>query len=265
MVAIGVVAYGHGGTAAVGLVGLTRMIPAAIVAPFAALVADRARRESVLAWVGVARALSLGVAAGVSAVDGPVVVVYVALVAATVAQTLFRPAHSALLPTLCATPAELTIANVVRGLLDSLATLIGPLVAAVLLKVSGPAAVFATAAAASALAAALVVTVSYEAPPRLSRAAVARPLRQAIEGARVIASDRGLALLTGLAALQTFTRGALMVFVVVVAIKMVGGGQPEVGVLTAAVGVGAIGSSLSAALLVGRGDLARWFGVGVAL
>lgn len=81
----------------------------------------------------------------------------------------------------------------------------------------------------------------------------------------MIASDRGLALLTGLAALQTFTRGALMVFVVVVAIKVVGGGQPEVGVLTAAVGVGAIGSSLSAALLVGRGDLARWFGVGVAL
>jgi hypothetical protein len=165
MVAIGVVAYGHGGTAAVGLVGLTRMIPAAIVAPFAALVADRARRESVLAWVGVARALSLGVAAGVRAADGPVVVVYVA-VAATVAQTLFRPAHSALLPTLCATPAELTSANVVRGLLDSLATLIGPLVATVLLKVSGPAAVFATAVAASALAAALVVTVSYGYEPR---------------------------------------------------------------------------------------------------
>jgi hypothetical protein len=35
------------------------------------------------------------------------------------AQTLYRPAHSALLPTLWRTPDELTSANVVRGLLDS--------------------------------------------------------------------------------------------------------------------------------------------------
>jgi MFS family permease len=36
-------------------------------------------------------------------------------------------------------------------------------------------------------------------------------------------------------------------------------------VLTAAVGAGAVLGSLSAALLVGRGALARWFGVGIAL
>ena len=45
---------------------------------------------------------------------------------ATVAQTLYRPAHSALLPSICGTPQELTSPNVVRGLLDSLATLLGP-------------------------------------------------------------------------------------------------------------------------------------------
>lgn len=264
-VAVGVIAFRHGGAAAVGLVGVARMVPAALVAPFAASIADKARREWVLAWVGVVRGLSLGVAAAVSAAAGPIVLVYVALVAATVAQTLFRPAHSALLPTLCATPAELTSANVVRGLLDSTATLIGPLIAAVLLSVSGPPAVLVAAAAASALAAILATTVRYEAPPRLTRAPTAARSVQAIEGIRAIAADRALALLTALTTLQTFCRGALTVFSVVVAIKLLGSGAAGVGVLTAAVGAGAIVGSLSAALLVGRGGLARWFGIGVAL
>ncbi len=54
-VAVGVIAFRHGGAAAVGLVGVARMIPAALVAPLAAMVADQARREWVLAWVGVVR------------------------------------------------------------------------------------------------------------------------------------------------------------------------------------------------------------------
>jgi MFS family permease len=149
-VALGVIAFAHGGAAAVGLVGFARMFPAALVAPAAATIADRVRRESVLAWVGVVRALTLGGAAVVSGTGGPIVLVYVALVLATIAQTLFRPAHSALLPSLCTTPNELTSANVARGLLDSTATLLGPLIAALLLKLSGAAAVLAAAATASA-------------------------------------------------------------------------------------------------------------------
>src|SRR5215216_3515961 len=105
-VALGVVAFRDGGASAIGLVGLVRMVPAALLAPFAATVADRVRREVVLAWVGLARALTLGAAAAVIAADGPIGLVYATVVVATVAQTLYRPAHSALLPTLCLTPAE---------------------------------------------------------------------------------------------------------------------------------------------------------------
>jgi hypothetical protein len=265
MVAVGVIAFDHGGAAAVGLVGLMRMVPAALVAPVAATVADRTRRENVLAGVGVVRGLALGSAGVVSAAGDPVVLVYAALVVATVAQTLFRPAHSALLPSLCTTPAELTSANVVRGLLDSTATLAGPLVAAVLLKLSGPAAVLVAAAAASGWAAILAVSLRYDVAPRVVVQRTRNPFAQAMEGVRAIASDRGLTLLTALATVQTITRGALTVFVVVVSIKLLGDGAAGVGVLTAAVGVGAIAGSLAASLLVGRGGLARWFGIGVAL
>ena len=264
-VALGVVAFRDGGAAAIGLVGLLRMAPAALVAPFAATIADRVRREVVLAWVGLVRAITLGIAAAVIAADGPTGMVYAALVVATVAQTLYRPAHSALLPTLCVTPKELTSANVVRGLLDSVATLVGPLVAAVLLDLSGPAAVFAAAAGVSLLSTALVAGVRYETPPRVGVVPAARVLRQTVEGLRTIMADRQLTLLTGLTTLQTFTRGALTVFSVVVSIELLGSGEAGVGVLTAAVGAGAVAGSLAVALLVGGGRLARWFGIGVAL
>lgn len=263
-VALGVVAFRDGGATAVGLVGLLRMVPAALLAPLVATVADRVRREVVLAWVGLVRAATLGAAAAAIAADGSIAFVYGAVVAATVAQTLYRPAHSALLPSLCMSPVELTSANVVRGLLDSVATLVGPLAAAVLLDLSGPASVFAAAAGASLLSTALVARVRYEAPPRVGAAPAARVLRQTVEGLRVIAADRDFALLTALTTLQTFTRGALTVFSVVVAIELLGTGEAGVGVLTAAVGAGAVVGSLAASLLVG-GHLAKWFGIGVAL
>src|SRR6266516_1534420 len=47
-VALGVYAYGQGGASAVGLAGLVRHLPAAAVAPFAASLGDRFRRERLL-------------------------------------------------------------------------------------------------------------------------------------------------------------------------------------------------------------------------
>ena len=65
--------------------------------------------------------------------------------------------------------------------------------------------------------------------------------------------------------MQTFTRGCLTVFTAVLAIDLLHTGNPGVGVLTAAVGAGGMLGSLLAFRLVGRGRLAFWFGVGVAL
>ena len=165
MVTLGVVAFRDGGSAAVGVVTALRMLPAALLAPFAAVVADAVRRERVLACVGVSRAAMLGAAAVVLALDGPLATVCALMVLATIAQTLYRPTHSALLPALCAGPDELTAANLVRGLLDSLATLAGPLAAAAGLAISGPATVFAASAACSLWAGLLVVGLPYQPPP----------------------------------------------------------------------------------------------------
>ena len=166
-VALGIVAYRDGGATAVGLVALLRMVPASVVvAPLASPVADRGRRERVLVVVSTVRGVATALAAIVVGLAGPPQIVYVLAVVSTVAATLFRPAHSALLPSLCRTGYELASANVVRGLLDSVATLAGPLLAAIMLQFTSVTAVFAVAAAASLWAAALMLRVHYDAPPR---------------------------------------------------------------------------------------------------
>jgi Cyclic nucleotide-binding domain len=77
--------------------------------------------------------------------------------------------------------------------------------------------------------------------------------------------DRRLGLITVLGVVQTFTRGCLTVFAVVVAIDLLDTGDPGVGVLNAAVGAGGVLGSIFAFGLVRRGGLASSCGVGIAL
>ncbi len=108
------------------------MLPAALLAPLAAVLVDRHRRDRILMLVCVIRAVTLaGAALTVGSLSSPLPA-YAFAALATLAHTLYRPAHSALLPSVCVAPRELTSANVVRGLLDSLSALIGAPAAGVL-------------------------------------------------------------------------------------------------------------------------------------
>jgi Cyclic nucleotide-binding domain/Major Facilitator Superfamily len=264
-VALGVVAFRDGGATAVGIVALIRMLPSALIAPFATAVADRVRRDRVLIWIGVTRAAALGAAAVVMALDLSAVFVYVLALIATIPFTAFRPAHSALLPALCETPTELTAANASRGLLDSASILVGPLLAALLLGISGPEAVFVLIVGLSLWSALLVNLIDYEPAPRETPPAPIRIAADTADGLRAIAAQRDVTMLLGLAAVQALTRGALSVFTVVVAIELLETGEPGVGVLTAAVGIGAVVGSLGASVLVGSRRLAAYTGVGIVM
>jgi MFS family permease len=264
-VGLGIVAYRDGGATAVGLVGLLRMAPSAILAPLLSPLADRGRRERVLFLVSTVRGLATGAAAVVVGLSGPTEAVYVLAVLSTIAATLYRPAHSALIPSLCHSGYELASANVVRGLLDSAATLLGPLLAALLLQLADVTAVFAVAAGASFWAAALLLRLRYEAPPRPAASLETNLLRSAAEGIRAVGRSADLALIMGLAVAQTLVRGALTVLTVVVAIDLLDTGEPGVGLLNAAVGAGAVLGSLAASLLVDTRRLGGWFAIGVSL
>jgi len=262
-VVLSVYAFDQGGAKAVGLVSLLRMLPSAVLAPFASALADRWRRDLVLTLVSLTRCATAAGIVVLVATDGPAVAVYALAIASTAAAILYRPVNSALLPLLCHTPAELASANVVRGLLDSISTLVGPALAGALLAVADTAWGFGAVAVLSGLSAAVTIGLAVEEPEsQVSRSSVARGL---LRGAQVTFRSPPLRVIFVLLAAQTLTRGALTVFSVLVAVDLLDLGQAGVGTLTAAMGAGAVLGSLFALMYVGNRRLATWFGAGVAI
>ena len=263
LVALSVVAYEANGTAAVGLVLFARMVPSAFVAPFVAAVGDRYRREGMLLVVHAVRALACAGAAAALVADSDALVVYLLAVLAAVPLAAHRPCHLALAPLLARTARELAASNVAALTFESAAVLLGPALAALLLAVSSPAAVFAACAAASFLS---LVAIAGVRTPDLAevpgeRAGVMEELRG---GARALVRNEPVRLVVALFGAQALVRGTLGVMVVVVAIDLLGIGESGVGVLTAAFGVGGILGALAGISLVGRGRLGRPFQLSLA-
>src|SRR6266480_8081921 len=148
VVALMVYAYRQGGPAAVGLVGLIRWFPAAIVAPFGGMLGDRFPRLRVMVISDLVRATALAAAAALIAIDAPAVIVYLLAIVVTLVSQAFQPAESALLPTLAESPEELASANVANSTIEAAGYFVGPALGGVLLAVSNVETVFAATAAA---------------------------------------------------------------------------------------------------------------------
>ena len=167
LLAVSVWAYGDGGASAVGLVGLLRMLPAAVALPFGAAVADRFPRHRVLVVAYVAQALLLAGVAAVIHSGGPAALTYLLIAVVGVVAAPCRPAQLALAPMLARSPEELVAANVTQMTFEGLATLLGPALAGVVLALSGPPAALGVAAGFS-LASALLLRAFERLPTRLS-------------------------------------------------------------------------------------------------
>ncbi len=251
-VAFGVFAYEEGGASAVGIAGLVRLLPAALVAPFAASFGDRFRRERFLLVMTLVAAAGLGASAAAYAADADVLVFAFAAVLG-LAVTLIRPALQALLPSLARTPEELIAANGATSTIESLGTLVGPLLAGVLVSVADAGLVFAVAAGLLVLGAILLARVRVEGHRGLSPAADEGGVRRVLAaGFRAIASAPRARVVVGLIIAQTFVRGCLNVLIVVAAFSVLDGGAEEVGYMTAAIGVGGLFGAMGAMTLGGR-------------
>jgi MFS family permease len=264
-VAIAVYAYQHGGATAVGVVTAVRQIIAAGIAPFAASLADRFPRERVMLFSDVGRLVTVGVTAALVTSGSPALIVYVVATFTTILGTIFRPAEAALMPLLARSPEELTAANVSSSTFDSTGVFVGPMIAAFLLALSGPAAALTFNAATFAWSAYFIARVRTPA----GAAARARHGRggwgELVGGFKAIAAEPRLRLLIGLYGAQCFVAGALGVFVVVIALRLLGLGTAGVGLLQAACGVGALLGAAVALSLVARARIAADFAIGLLL
>lgn len=257
-VAFGVYAYDVGGPAAVGLAGLVRLLPAAIVAPFAASLGDRFPRERFLLALTLVASVALGASAIAFFADVEALVfAFAALLGFAV--TLIRPALQALLPSLARTPEELIASNGATSTVESFGTLVGPLLAGVLVSVADAGVVFALGAAAFVVGAALLLGVRVE--DRVSLGAPDESARKALAaGFGAIARLPRVRLVVSLIFAQAFVRGCLNVLIVVAAFQVLDAGGEAVGYMTAALGVGGLIGALGAMALGGK-RLAVPFGI----
>jgi MFS family permease len=258
-VALGVFAYEAGGASAVGIAGLVRLLPAAVIAPFAASFGDRFRRERFLLALALLGSAALAASAAAAFADVEILV-YAFAAPLGLATTLIRPAVQALLPSLARTPEELIASNGATSTIESLGTLLGPLLAGVLVAIADAGLVFAVAAGALLVGAALLSGVMVEGRIDMSGVLEEDTRRALVAGFRAIARSSGTRLLVALIAAQTFVRGCLNVLIVVVAYRVLDAGGEVVGYLTAAIGVGGLLGAVGAMTLGGR-RLAVLFGV----
>lgn len=265
LVAVSVYAYGQGGEGAVGIVFLLRLVPAALLAPFAGVLGDRYRRERVLLVSVLLRSGLCVAAAAFVAADAPAPLVYLFAILTSIANAPFKSAQAALTPTLATTPNELTAANAVASTVESLAFFTGPALAGVLLALTGTDVVFAVAAAMFGIAALFVLRIAVPRAEPKEEVQASTIVQECVAGFRAVFGHRELRLLMGLFTAQTLVAGLVLVYLVVVAIEMLDIGESGVGYLNAAFGVGALVGALAALGLTGAKRLSPAFLLGLLL
>jgi hypothetical protein len=187
-----------------------------------------------------------------------------------IAMTVIRPAHNTILPALARTPTELIAANTSTSTGEAMGTFLGPAAAAILIATGMPAAVGPVAIAFLLVGIVALARVRFEAvdDERGPRYGAAGGWGRDDVGLRVLAGFRATwkRPATGLVivgfGLQTVVRGLLATLIVVASIDVLAMGEPGVGVLNSALGVGGF-FGLFAALLLGRSS-PRGFSIALA-
>ena len=262
-IALAVFAFDRGGAAAVGLVGLIRFLPAALAAPFAAVLGDRFPRGRVMVGADVLRAMAMGAAGACAIAGAPAGLVYALAGCVAIVSTAFRPAQAAVLPSLARSPEELTAANVASTTIESVGSFVGPALGGLLLAATSAGTVFLATAATFVWSGSLLVFVSAPGvPERIEAPGLGT---EALAGFKTIMAQARLRLVVALYGAQTLVNGALNVLIVVAALDLLDLGKSGPGFLNSAIGIGGLAGVVVALALVGRRRLASDFGLGLVL
>ena len=273
-VAILLYAYEATGPASVGFVALMQLVPAALIAPTAAALGDRLPRYRVLFGGYLVYGLGLAVTALAMIGGAPVILVYLVAAVGGAALVVVRPTQSALMPALSRTPDELTSANGAAGVIEGAGILVGPLVAAAVLTQAGPPAIYALSAVSVLTGALLVLGLRPQQAHVLGHAlaevattadAGSRGSGTMATGLRAVLTDPDARLVVGLMSARMLMIGAADVLFVLMALDLLGMGEPGAGILNAALGGGTIVGGAISFVLVGRNRLASVAAAGACL
>ena len=256
--AAGVWAFREGGAMLAAVLAIVALVPAAAVAPVAAVVTDRVRRERVMALSLASRAVFLALLAAGMAL-GSVWLVLAAACAASMCARVFYPALAASLPALTGSRQELVGANAVVSGTEHVGSVIGPALAGAALIAASPAVVCWCAAAVALLAAAAVARVQVpavvrQAPDEAETISRTRELTAGFTSLTKSGTTRALVLTHVVHAVAI---GVLSVAVIQLALHDLAIGAPGLGLLEGALAVGGIAGGA-----VALGQAARHTAIG---
>lgn len=264
MVAYLVVAYVAQGTVGVAILGIARMVPAALTAPLAGPVSQRVGHERLLVLAYGARVAAGVLATAAVALGLPVAVVFLSAAASAAAGALVRPLHAAMLPAVAQTPEQLVAANVASSIGEGAAILAGPALGGVLLAVGGPALALGVAAGIALAGAVLAGTARATHHERRWGSRATRPTSPLRDAVATLRQHPGSFLIVAGFGAQAVVRGLLTTLIVVLSIDLLGMGNAGVGLLTAAIGAGGLaGALVSVSRAPGR-SMTTAFGVSLA-
>ena len=264
-VVLAIAAYQAGGTGAVTLAVIARVLPGAIAGPGTALLADRRSRRAVLLVLTGGGAGLLAALVVAAALGAGLAIILLLAAGFSVLASGQQPAQAALLPSLARNPRELAVANSLRQGAANAAYFVGALAGGGAAAGLSVAAGFAVALVAAAGALLALAAMSADAVPahRAPRAG-ASLAGELLLGLREVRATSELRDAAGLRAAIAFVYGILDVLMVVVAVELVGLGTGGVGVLNSAWGAGGVLGGFAALALLARGRFATAMDAGAA-
>src|SRR5262245_43346340 len=242
-----VFAFSVAGTGGVALAGLIQALPSVFLLPVALRLTSRVHLDRLLRSLVAIRLLAIATAARAAGNPATSWLVFVLAAVDAVAASVVRPTRAALVPQIARSPQELVAANVSITAGRSLASLVGPAIAAILLASHDQG--WTLAVGALLFAVSLAVTLGV----RLAHVSTVGAALRGAERGSVLTALRRLrhppAIIAVIVA-QQLVRGMLPVLLVTLVVGVLQAGDQVVGVLTSVIGLGGlIGGAVSFAVL----------------
>ncbi len=250
---IGIVlwAYNVGGAALAGTSAVVQLIPSALLAPALASIGDRISRGMALVLAHGAVAVATLITWIALVYDAPPWLVIAASTTITTTVAVVRPIHYAALPQLARGADELVSGNALSSAGEQLALFLGPVVAGIVVQVSGPELVLAVSFVASVIGTVLCLRLR-TGPPDLEAEPDGGSLRAAFEGLLALKGDRASIALLLAMALTFVIGGSIDILGVAFSDVVLEQGESGAGLVVGAVGVGGLVGAAVATVFAGR-------------
>ncbi|MGI9387574.1 MAG: cyclic nucleotide-binding domain-containing protein [Methyloligellaceae bacterium] len=261
-ITVATVAFQQAGAPAVALVLAARLIPGAISAPFATVLASRMPGLLGLIVIALIRAGAISLGALILLSDGPFSLLYVAIVIEGIGSGPMHALHMRMLPLIARKPDELAAANSLTELLRAAGLLIGPILSALVLSV-GDASQAMLLSIILLLATLPLLQKREGAIGAVPGTSMTSPFSQLKDGALATMGDAKILILVAVSLLCGLIIGGIQVFTTAIAIDILRWGPPGPSILLGLFGLGGLLGGLLSLPLAGRKDLSGPLALGL--